>query len=357
MDSKKPNIRLLKAYLDGNCTNKEIRQVEQWLDQSPENIDFLEGLLNPDENLLTNFNKKKVKAGILEKIQGEDYKDLQVSTNRKVVTTQMISHSMNFWGSPQKAWMFRAAAIILVVATSLMTVWLMDVNEEASEPFFSQVTSPVRTITTRTLPDGTRVELNANSTLKYPSSFSASERNVYLEGEAFFDVESDKKRPFKVHSGQLTTTVLGTEFNVKYIPELGDVEVALVEGRVQVGVADKKSLSSSVTLEPNQWVRYSSTDNQMAVGEGIQTKILWREGILEFKDNTLTEVASTLQNWYGVEILIDDSAANEIKVTGTFENESLEHVLETLNFVAGIEYKMERNTDNEVDKVILSSKE
>lgn len=357
MMNKKPDIQLLKAYLNGDCTPGEIRVVEQWLDQAPEHIDLLEGLLEPDENALGNFNKKKVKANIMQEIRGDDHKDLRVPVKRKVATPRILTLSTNRWDNSQTAWMYRAAAIILVVATSLMVTWLMGVDEKISEPLFTEISSPVRTITTRTLPDGTVVELNANSTLKYPSSFSVNERNVYLEGEAFFDVEPDTKRPFKVHSGQLTTTVLGTEFNVKYMPGLGDVEVALVEGKVEVLVPDEEGGNSSVTLKPNQWVRYSNIDSQMAVQEGARTKILWRDGILEFKENSLLEVASTLENWYGVDIEIEDPSANDMKITGTFENESLEHVLETLNFVAGVEYTLEKNVDNEVYKVILSNDE
>ncbi|NBC05151.1 MAG: DUF4974 domain-containing protein [Bacteroidetes bacterium] len=357
MMNKKPNIQLLQAYLDGDCTFAEKQTVEQWLDQSPEHINLLEGLLKPDENSLSNFNRDKVKAQIVQEVGVESDKKIDNPVKQDETRAPVISFTIKRWERSQTVGLVRAAATILVITTAVMTAWLMGGTGETTEPFYTEVISPIRTITTRTLPDGTRVELNANSSLKYRTFFSTDERNVYLEGEAFFDVEPDPKRPFKVHSGQLTTTVLGTEFNVKYIPGSGDVEVALVEGRVEVDISGEERLYSSLTLEPNQWVRYSNNEKQMAIQEGIQTKILWRDGILEFKDNTLLEVALSLENWYGVEVEIEEHSANELKITGTFDNESLEHILETLNFVADVEYKIEKNIDNEIDKVILTHEE
>lgn len=342
--NKKPHIntQLLQAWLDGDCSPEEKREVEQWLDESPERIDLVELLAHTDMETPAEFDRDRVKADLFKKID-----EWSRTSSEKRYSRQR----------PKIVWWLRTAAAVLVIVMAGMISWIYQESQTETSLVYKEATSPIRTITPLTLSDGTKVELNANSRLRYPVSFSEDQREVFLEGEAFFDVVPDARRPFKVHSGQLITTVLGTEFNVKYIPVLGGTEVALVEGSVEVEVSGKSNAGSSVTLEPDQWVRYSNLDRTMTVQEGVGERILWRDGILEFKENTLLEVASTLENWYGVEIEIENSSANEIKITGTFEDQSLEHVLETLNFVAGVEYKMEKGEDNEVNKVFLSNEE
>jgi ferric-dicitrate binding protein FerR (iron transport regulator) len=360
MMEKKPDIdnKLLHAWLAGECTPRERRAVERWLAQSPENIELLEKLVKPDRASLDRFERNKVKAKVLEKISSgsreEAVHDENAAERASARSAPKTFDIRNRSKGLQAAWWLRAAAVMLVIATAGIAVWLHGGMDAPEEVVYREITSPARTITSVTLSDGTHVELNANSTLRYPAAFQDDVRAVYLQGEAFFSVASDTRRTYKVRSGQLTTTVLGTKFNVNYMPDLDRVDVDLVEGRVSVGTSGQNHEITPVTLEPDQWFSYSGTHNSMTVQKGVRKQILWRDGILEFEGKTLLEVAATLENWYGVEMIIEDPAAQDIKLTGTFQDVSLEHILETLSFVAGIEYRMEKNEDNDIDKVMLS---
>ncbi|MEK6552667.1 MAG: FecR domain-containing protein, partial [Bacteroidota bacterium] len=108
-----------------------------------------------------------------------------------------------------------------------------------------------------TLSDGTIITLNADSKLKYPARFTNGTREIYLEGEAFFEVKQDTSRPFIVHSGNISTTVLGTKFNVSAFPNEKNIAVSLVEGSVKVSKEESGTIENIVLLQPDQQLVYN----------------------------------------------------------------------------------------------------
>ncbi len=346
-------INLLQDWLNGSCTRREAEMVERWLEETPENIDLLEHMVRADMASYAGFDREKVKSEILKKIETIDPHAGKPKKNSEKYLFRS-SQSGNHWQKSGVIWWFRAAAVILVFVSAGLLSSLYKEADVTGDIVFKEVISPSRTITTLTLSDGSIVELNANSRLRYPEYFPPDERVVYLEGEAFFSVAGESDRPFKVRSGTLTTTVLGTEFNVNYMRELDRVEISLLEGKVSVEASVGSHQQSEITLEPDQWVRYTGSDGLLGVQEGVKNKVLWRDGILEFDEKNLSEVASALESWYGVDIEVEGASAKVKEVTGSFKDVSLEHVLETLKFVVGIEYEMQKNSDEEIDKVILT---
>ncbi|MCC5905350.1 MAG: FecR domain-containing protein [Balneolaceae bacterium] len=358
MDNKSEiPINLLQNWLNGNCTRREAKVVERWLKQSPENIDLLDHLVRTDMASFTGFDQEKVKSEILKKIESMD-PDFGKQKKKSEKYRLYSDQPGNQWQKSGAFWWLRAAAAILVfISAGLFTSMYEEADIAGEEIVFKEVISPSRTITTLTLSDGSVVELNANSSLRYPDPFPLDERFVYLEGEAFFNVAGESDRTFIVRSGSLKTTVLGTEFNVNYMKELDRVDVALVEGRVSVEPSVGYHQQSEIILEPNQWIRYTGSNGLQGIQKGVESRLLWRDGILEFEEKNMLEVASTLEYWYGVDIEVEGESAKVKEVTGTFRDVSLEHVLETLKFVVGIEYEMQKNSDEEIDKVLIRIQE
>ncbi|MCG8374347.1 MAG: FecR domain-containing protein [Balneolales bacterium] len=325
-----PETRLLKKYLDGTLAKKENDLIENWLDENPENVEHLYNIAN-DNFPGIRFDKQKVKDALLRSIQSKPaLKKLEPKVHKKKRIPPVIRV---------------AAILVLMVGVGVITFSTIQ-TKSSPQVVEKQTTSPSQTITQVTLSDGTVVELNANSTLYYPEQFPADQRVVRLEGEAFFDVTSETLRPFRVITGELTTTVLGTKFNIQHRNNTNQTEVALVEGSVLVSIAD--SSKQEIILEPDQWIRYTPGRYISEIHEGIGNKIVWRKNILEFEGRILTEVVDILEAWYGIPIHTPELDAGECQVVGTFKDESLENVLNGLQFVTGISYEL-----NE-EEVILS---
>ena len=232
----------------------------------------------------------------------------------------------------------RMAATYLLLLFSgylLYNSWTPD----SSEPLAEAV--PAKTIerTTRAgeklkviLPDKSEVTLNSLSTFRFDSNFGKKDRIISLDGEAYFEIASDPERPFKVHTGGVVTTALGTSFNAYYRDS--KVEVALTEGKVRVS-----HNTNEVELMPGEMAIRAPQ------GEGLKTRkfnightTAWKEGKIRFKSMPLAEIISTLETWYGVTIVVQGNVDRQRKVSGLFDNESLEEILKGICFSLDLEH-------------------
>ncbi len=321
--SETPEIELLLNYLNGTGTSEEDRIVDDWLDESPDHVLFLQEFANRSPVLAHNIDKSKVRSDMFKEIN-------------KTISEEEEAEMDSSW-----SWkiLIRAAAVILIVSTMIWTMGSF--GSKMYRAFtFNEAISPPETISQFTLPDGSTVELSAGASLEYPKRFTDEERNVYLKGEAFFMVKRDESRPFKVYTGDLITTVLGTAFSVSYQQETGKTDVALVEGRVQVEAPSANGNNEIVILHPDQWVSYENEFRSLDVKDDITDKIRWREGILDFEGETLADVIAKLEQWYGVTISTRESHALSCKVNASFKKQTLEQILGSLRFITGFDYSI-----------------
>lgn len=190
------------------------------------------------------------------------------------------------------------------------------------------------------LPDGTSVWLNAASHISYPQGFTATQRLVQLEGEAYFDVVKDKTRPFIVTSGNVVTTALGTSFNIKAI-DTQNIEVSLNTGKVNVARIDN---NEQVILQPGQQAKLDGLG--LLVSEFKNEIVLaWKEGTIIFDNTDFDEMISVLEKWYDVSFVIENLSQQErqsIKVIGEFENQTLENVLKLLSHSMHFKYTINK---------------
>lgn len=193
-----------------------------------------------------------------------------------------------------------------------------------------------------TLSDGSVVHLNADSKLTFPERFNGSTREVILEGEAFFEVTRKENMPFIVRTGDITTTVLGTTFNINTYQQ-DNLSVAVATGKVLVTRKSNElalNASDSLLLIPNQIAHYDPTSGQLErKTTDIRHLIAWKDKVLVFQDKNLDQAIEILERWYGTEI----TAVNGLEdcfVSGEFnKSPSLQTVLEALKFVHKIDYK------------------
>jgi transmembrane sensor len=192
------------------------------------------------------------------------------------------------------------------------------------------------------LKDGSRVTLNADSKVSYPTTFAANKREVYLEGEAFFEVAKDAARPFEVITGGIKTVAVGTSFNVRSYPEDAHIKVSLATGKVKI--EHSKTQEVLETLIPGEQITYGKTSGSVSKNEVRPDDIsAWKSGILRFDHAHADEVFKALERWYGVRFDIQNTSTQLLDVNGSFENEAIEDVLESLHYSMKFNFKKEED--------------
>ena len=216
-----------------------------------------------------------------------------------------------------------------------------------------------------TLPDGSKVWINADTRLTYDDDFGEKAREVKLEGEAYFDVTKDESRPFIVRTKTLDIRVLGTKFNVRAYKTETNTQATLISGIVEVAL--KKKNNEKITLKPYEKiiVQNDGSLNQKLNGgkattpeivltpvksplsdsEALETQ--WVKNKLVFDQEKLEDIIPVIERWYNVTIIIKKNQISGTTFSGSFENDSLDDVLQSLKLSAGINYRIEK------DKVVI----
>lgn len=209
------------------------------------------------------------------------------------------------------------------------------------------------------LPDGTQVWLNADSKLSYNNDFGKGERLVWLTGEAFFDVKKDAGRPMKIHTSNMSITVLGTSFNVRSYGNEKTAETVLVSGMVEVSL--QANPENRIRLIPgnklvvrntglpeqgpaNSTATLYQVKNMKPDSSGLFTEEMWTRPGLSFRGETLEGAVLRLEHWFNVHINIADAPLKQGIYTGDFKNETLQQVLDALQLSGNFSYAIQNDT-------------
>ncbi len=192
------------------------------------------------------------------------------------------------------------------------------------------------------LSDGSKVWLNADSRIIYDQNFSNSNiREVFLEGEAFFDVAKNPNKPFIVHTSDIHIKVLGTSFNVKSYHEDKTIETTLVHGKVSISKTGDDIKEGSLVLKPNQRAVFSKQEKTINIEQVLSERAsLWRYDKLIFDETPFRDVIIQLERWYDVRFHFDPNAKLECNLTAEIGNETLEEVLALLQASQNIDYEI-----------------
>ncbi len=240
---------------------------------------------------------------------------------------------------------WQQVAAILLLPLLILSAYLYFKPASQIAETYQELFTPYGTWSVVNLPDGSKVWLNAGSSLKYPTQFNDKQRVVSMQGEAYFEVESDKEHPFIVKTKQLTVEATGTAFNVNaYAPD-HVAAVTLVKGKVAVTLDQKKTIS----LSPGEKIDYNlGTALYNAIKPILINGAHERLGILIFRAN-LEYVFKRLGQTYNVEFILKDAELGKYSYKATFEGESLNEILRLLEMSAPIRCKevSNRNSNNE----------
>jgi transmembrane sensor len=311
---------LITRYFSGEITEDELRLLSGWLKADPEN----EEIFRQYQKTWQLIEKQKIQSTVN---QDQEWKALQakmkvadseIGNSGKVI---QLDQKKSRRSSFHSIWLAAAAVIVLLVSTVSLYYYF-------SKPGNIIVTAQASNIE-QVLPDGSVVSLHAGSQITYPSKFTSSTRNVELKGEAYFKVTHDRTKPFIVASGDARVEVLGTQFNVNSKSSSGNMEVVLTSGKVSVYYSD--NLKNIVLLDPGEKAILNTEQNQITKSANTDPNYMaWKTRLLVFDNETLAEVVNTLQNVYQKPVTLADSQLSGCRVTASFNNQSLESVLQVL---------------------------
>ena len=242
-------------------------------------------------------------------------------------------------------WQQIAAILLLPLLIVSAYLYLKPASQIAET--YQELFTPYGTWSVVNLPDGSKVWLNAGSSLKYPTQFNDKQRVVSMQGEAYFEVESDKEHPFIVKTKELTVEATGTAFNVNAYTSDNVTAVTLVKGKVAVTLDKKKTIS----LSPGEKIDYNLATALYNVNKTNTYKwCSWKDGVLIFRDDPLEYVFKRLGQTYNVEFILKDAELGKYSYKATFEGESLNEILRLLEMSAPIQCKVVSNRSNNSEK-------
>lgn len=241
-----------------------------------------------------------------------------------------------------EGWRVGRWAAVLVLAF-VGSYWLLEHQYRTLDKALNVVSVPPGQRTELLLADGTKVYLNAGSTLSYPSIFGDEGRQVELDGEAYFEVTKDESKPFVVHTQMCDVEVLGTKFNVEAYSELNSFSAALMEGRVKV---DNNYRSSDVVyLSPNQKVRLKGGELAVDAIEDYDV-YRWREGLICFTNENFVDLMKRIEKYYGVKLVVENQELAKHSFSGKFRiSDGVRNLLRVLRRDVRFEYELSKDGD------------
>lgn len=210
-------------------------------------------------------------------------------------------------------------------------------NKAAEAIVYNTVTTPKGGQYHIVLPDGSKVWLNAASSLRFPTSFSGNERRVEITGEVYFEVAHNAKMPFIVKANETEVAVLGTHFNMMAYPDEKVMKTTLLEGSVKVSRAGKSAM-----LAPGQQARLSTSSENIRVLDDVDMdkEMAWKTGYFQFEDDNLESIMRQVSRWYDVDIAYEGNASREHFTGRLPRNANVSKVLKILS-LSGVKFRIE----------------
>lgn len=260
-----------------------------------------------------------------------------------------------------RSWLVKISISAALVILGLFASKYFETGVEKSMKRFDTNYAERKTIQ---LPDGSVVSLNAASNIEIDAGFGSNNRDVYLQGEAFFDVKHNKNIPFIVHTAAMSIKALGTAFDVKAYKNETLTETSLIRGSVEVVL--KENHNQVYLLHSNEKISWrkdaaGNTNNEpvdttgkkagsqdgipqklIATNQGDLKEIAWKENKLVFEDDALVDIAVLLERWYGVHIKFDNDEIRNYRFSGVFEKEEIQTVLDILKETRAFNYTIEQ---------------
>lgn len=241
-----------------------------------------------------------------------------------------------------------AAVVLLLISLSLAGYLYFRQQKTVQEIHYITTSVPTRQKGMVKLPDGSKVWLNSESALKYPSDFASRNREVFLNGEAFFEVTHDQQKPFIVKTSGINIKVLGTSFNVMSYEEDNLIETTVVSGSVSISEmpdSKKNNKANEIILKPDQQAIYNKQEANINL-TNVDAKLYttWKEGEYIFNNEMLVDIVKKIERWYEVKVIFRDESIKNYRLSGSFkDNETIIQILDMISLAAHVSYIIDDN--------------
>lgn len=383
MESKPDFTDLIAKYYSNSLTEDESAKLKFWIDEHPENknafinyisllqdyqkIEFLERFDRKTRfNILTQNIQRNRKIRIIRNISiaasflilvsvgiairfNTRSKDLRIEQTsidqlgetggKKAILTFANGKSVNL--DAQENEFFKEEDGTLIEKDNNNNLSYKSDSKSNNSNLFNTVEVPRGGEYSLVLSDGSKVWLNAESSIRFPVTFNSVERAVYLTGEAFFDVKSDPERPFIVHSFDTKVKVLGTRFNINGYPEKDYISATLVDGELEV-----YNKTQNKIIYPGTQALLFKADSNIQVNK-VNTNLYtsWVNGILEFENRDLEYIMIQLSRWYQVDFKFKDDNIKNTRFSGAIKrNNSFEYALDLIERISDVNFTVKNST-------------
>lgn len=340
MDQEHFWILLSRRFAD-EASPADLRELNQMLESDPVCRARYEALCRywDKKDRQTSLNVDAVFQKTLNKIKG------QAGASEEAPVGKVVEiHRNEPRGAGLVAWLVRVAAVVVLGLTGYFGFQAYHQQSPLARLLFEEKQNAKGTQSKITLSDGSTVWLNADSKLRFPSDFTGQSREVYLSGEAFFEVAKDAGKPFIIHLKNSKIKVIGTSFNVRAFDD-GVVETSVVTGKVafipEEGLFARTD-KDTLLLTPNVKVIYSSKTGHVRQ-EQTNSRIdkAWTEGKLIFRATRFEDIGKALERTYGKRVRFANPGLKQCRLTASFENSSLEEVMYLLSRTSDYQYTID----------------
>ncbi|MBW8325385.1 MAG: FecR family protein [Prolixibacteraceae bacterium] len=309
---------IIKKYLSGKSSEEEQKDLLQWI-RREENLNEFQRI---KQEWTTEVRKETMPSEFAQDwkaIQGKMMAQLQQEVQQK-------QRTLNF---------FRYAAIFMVLIAVPALLYIFSQNQPAAPLVYTTVAADYGQISKAVLPDSSVVWVNSGSSIKYNNQFSASNRNIELEGEAFFKVTRNADLPLIVSNSDLKVKVLGTEFSVSAYPEEPNIHVILEKGKVELTSASNTRFRQE--MKPGEMATFSKIKKELAL-TAVNTSLYtsWKDGLINIYNLPLSELVIKLEKRFNQKFLVDEQI-KDVPYTFTIKNEDLSSVLSLMEKITPVE--------------------
>lgn len=305
---------LFDKYLQGNLNRQELDEFWQLMSELDENDLVLQDL----QHLWSNTgNIPAVSQEQLNQVFGRLHQ--RIDEYESTSTTRIIP-------SRRKTWYMAAAIFFIAFAGASLYLLFSKTPGSSTSLAITTLDTQLKTIT---LPDGTKVTLNKESKLEYPSAFDENAREVTLTGEAFFDVQHDASKPFIVRTGNFVTKVLGTAFNIRAYAKDSLLQVTVESGKVQVN-SENDQQSLGILQTGDQLRVHKETTAKSIAKANVQEVMEWKKHDLFFNNNSFADASLIIKNHFHTELIFQHEALHNCRFTGDLTDKTLEETLDII---------------------------
>lgn len=311
---------LIARYLAGECNDDEKQQVLEWSKQHPDLMDEF-----------TSIWKQ-----VPEKEFNPDVEQALQKVNNRIATTPKNKSKKMFMLIGSLA----AAVVAIFIIVNITGYLSQNTSGSSSANSLLAVNTGINETTEYLLPDGSKVWLNQSSTIRYPEIFTGEAREIYLEGEAFFDIAPDANKPFIIHANNTQTKVVGTSFGIRAFKESDQVIVTVSTGIIKFSAEGKYD---HIELRQGEQGICNTEKQQLEKNANPDPNYLaWKTKILVFKQSSLSEVAKVIEDVYHTPVSVNSSVA-DLEITSTFDQLSINEVMQIIELTLGVKAENNKN--------------